>query len=96
MSKSRRQYTKEFKKEAVTLTYGPEATIAQVAQDLGINASMLGRWRRQLKAEGRQAFPGNGSPRDEEVTRLKKEVQRLRMERDILKKAVGIFSQGRR
>jgi transposase len=86
MSKTRRQYTKEFKKKAVTLTYGPDATIAQVAQDLGIKASMLGRWRRQLKAEGRQSFPGNGNARDKELERLTTEVQRLRMELDILKK----------
>lgn len=95
MGNIRRQYTREFKQEAVTLTNQPGSTIAQVARDLGIGRSMLGRWRRQLAGEGEKAFPGKGNPRDEEIARLKKELQQARMERDILKKAVGIFTQGR-
>ena len=57
---------------------------------------MVYRWRRQLKAEGVRAFPGNGNPRDEELARLRKEVRELREERDILRKAGAIFSRTRR
>jgi transposase-like protein len=61
-------------------------TIAQVARDLGIGHSMLGRWRREMAGDGGQSFPGKGHPRDEELACLRKENQRFRMERDILKK----------
>ena len=95
MGTIRHHYTKEFKQEAVALTHQSGVSIAQVARDLGIGYSMLDRWRREIAGEGDKAFPGKGHPRDEELARLQKENQRLRMERDILKKAVGIFSQGR-
>jgi len=101
MGTIRRHYTKEFKKEAVALTHQPGVSIAQVARDLGIGHSMLipqkflRRWRREMAGSSEQAFPGKGHPRDEELARLRKENQRLRIERDILKKAVGIFTQGR-
>jgi transposase-like protein len=95
MGTIRRHYTKEFKREAVALTHQSGVSIAQVARDLGIAHSMLGRWRREMAGGGERAFPGRGHPRDEELARLRKENQRLRMERDILKKAVGIFTQGR-
>jgi transposase len=94
--KTKRQYTKEFKQEAVHLAE-QSANKSQVARDLGIHISLLGRWKRELQAEGKQAFPGNGRPRDEpgrraELAQLKKENTRLKQEVEILKKAVGIFS----
>ena len=63
-------------------------TVSDVAGSLGVNRSVLQRWKSQLKAEGALAFPGNGRPSasDEEVRRLRKELARVRQERDILKK----------
>jgi transposase len=96
MAKTRRGYSKEFKEEAVRLVQRTGDSCNKVAKDLGIPATCLTRWKRQME-EARpteRVFPGNGNARDEEVARLKKENARLRMERDILKKATGIFSRG--
>ena len=91
----RRVYTKEFKAEAVALAEKREKPIGQVAKDLGINESMLGRWMteaRQAAGAGITAFPGRGKPRDAELARLRKEVKDLRMANEILKKAAVIFA----
>ena len=63
----RRKYSDEFKLEAVRLTQEPGVTQAQVARDLGIGAGLLGRWVKEFKAHGGQAFQGSGRPRDEET-----------------------------
>ena len=65
----------------------------QIERDLGIGSGQVYRWRKELQAAGERAFPGNGTPRDEELVRLRKEVATLREERDILRKAVAIFSK---
>ena len=85
----RKSYSKEFKQEAVRLA---EATgnLSQTARDLDILQSMLGTWKRQFKDHGQQAFPGSGTPRDEELAHLRKELKRLEEENALLKKAVGI------
>jgi transposase len=96
---SRRKHSKEFKLEAVRLATQPGATVKGTAESLGINASMLATWRRELTVNGDQAFPGNGrlKPDDEEIRVLRLENKRLREERDILKKATLFFAQeGRR
>ena len=93
----RRIYTEEFKAEAVALAEKREKSIAQIALDLGINDSMLHRWMQQARdaaGTGIKAFPGNGRPRDAELTRLRKEVKTLKEANDILKKAAVIFAQG--
>ena len=93
----RRVYTKEFKAEAVALAEKREKTVGQVALDLGINESMLGRWMSEARAAAgtsTPAFPGRGRPRDEELARLRKEVKALRTANEILKKAAVIFAQG--
>ena len=97
MSKSRRKYSAEFKHEAVRLTLEPGRTVAEVAANLGISPGVLQRWKSQLKAEGKGAFPGHGRPKagDEEVLRLRKELARVQQERDILKKAVAFFAKER-
>ena len=89
-----RRYDLEFKLEAVRMAAEPGMTARDVEQRLGIGQGVLSRWKRQLKKEGNQAFPGKGhlKPEDEELRRLKRECERLRRERDILKKAVAIFS----
>ena len=92
----RRFYTKEFKAEAVALAEKREKPIGQVAKDLGLNESMLGRWMteaRKAAGTGIQAFPGHGRPRDEELARLRKENKALRDANEILKKAAVIFAQ---
>ncbi|MDQ3024607.1 MAG: transposase [bacterium] len=96
MRVERKQYSAEFKREAVRLVTDKGLSLAQAARDLGINDNLLSRWKKQLESTGAQAFPGQGQPRDEELARLRREVEVLRQERDILKKAVGIFSQAPR
>ena len=84
-------YSPEFKQEAVRMAEA-NGIMIQVARDLGVHATSIGKWQRDLRAEGKKAFPGNGKPRDEEMVQLKKENRRLQQEVEILKKAVGIFT----
>ena len=92
MSK-RRRFSPEFKRGAVEQTRQPGVSCAQVARELGIGANVLTRWRREADAEGRQAFGGTGHPRDEEVTRLKRELARVKKERDFLREAATFFAK---
>jgi transposase len=95
MVKSRRTFTRDFKEEAVRLAEGSERTAAEIARDLGIHPNLIYRWRKELATEGDEAFPGQGKlkPSDEEVMRLRKELERVRQERDILKKALVFFAE---
>ena len=90
---TRRRYTREFKVEAVRLLQDGKAASA-VARDLGITAEMLRRWRRDVEAGGEKAFPGHGRPKpeNEELVALRREVKRLREDRDFLKKAAAYFA----
>jgi transposase len=94
MQKRQRTFTKEFKLEAVQLVKRSNKPLAQIARDLGIADSTLHHWRKLFTEQGEQAFPGSGhqTVHEEEIRRLKREVETLRQERDILKKALGIFS----
>ena len=92
----RRQYTREFKVEAVRLVEESGRSRSAVARELGVHESMLKRWKAQL--EGRpaaEAFPGNGSlsAAEEEVRRLRRENQQLRQERDFLRKTAAYFAR---
>ena len=87
----KKQYTKEFKQEAVRLAQ-QSGNKAQVVRDLGIHSSMLRRWEQQLREHGEKAFPGKGHVQNEELVQLQRENQRLKETVEILKKAVGIFS----
>lgn len=91
-----RFYSREFKLEAVRLSEHTEKSVAQLARDLGVPERVLYRWRRQLREEPETAFPGKGhqSELEEENRRLRRELERVQQERDILKKVVGIFSHG--
>ncbi len=95
MGTKRRSFTKEYKLEAVRLVIEDGVSIAQVSRDLGIRPALLGRWKQEYEQEQKNGFAGEGnlSP-EEEVKHLRKENARLRMERDILKKAAVIFSKG--
>ena len=94
---NRRRFSREFKIEAVRMITESGHSLAQIGRDLGVRPDMLRRWRKKLAEEGDRAFPGGGQlpPADEEVRRLRRELSQVREERDILKKAVAIFS-GRR
>ena len=92
MSK-RREYSPEFKREAVELTRTTGVTIAQIARELGIGANMLSRWRRELSEDGKSAFQGKGKARDEEMVRLKRELARVKKERDFLQEAAAFFAK---
>jgi transposase len=91
----RRTYDKEFKAEAVRLSQEEGRTVVGVAQALGIRPELLYRWRAEWKANGANAFPGQGhlKAEDAEVRRLERELAQVRMERDILKKALRVFAQ---
>jgi len=93
----RRQYDQAFKREAVRLSHDPERTVAQVARDLGINEHNLWRWRKKLVEGGESAFPGTGhqSLEGEELRRLRRQLADVTEERDILKKALAVFSRRR-
>ena len=69
MARKRRQFSREFKEEAVELASRPDVTIKDVAHDLGIHRSVLERWCRASRMDGPEPFPGKGQPRDEEVAR---------------------------
>jgi len=90
----RKTYSKEFKLDAVSLVLEQGYTRTDAARSLGINANMLGRWVKEHQADDGQAFRGNGklSPDQEEIRRLKSQVKRLEMEKDILKKATVFFA----
>ncbi len=91
MSKTRRTFTEEFKKEALALVE-KTGNRAQVARDLGVDISLLKNWQKRLRANPDKPFPGKGNPQDQELALLKRENARLKEEVEILKKAVGIFS----
>ena len=94
----RRKYSEEFKVEAVRLARESGRTSKDVAEDLGIRADMLRRWVRELELDGEDAFRGSGNLRsdEDELRRVKRELSRVKEERDILKKAVAIFSDEKR
>ncbi|MCK5368627.1 MAG: transposase [Cyclobacteriaceae bacterium] len=87
---SRRKFNKEFKEDAVKFYRTSGKTQKEVAEDLGISSNLIGRWNKEYDSE--YSFPGEGNPRDKEIFELKKQVATLKEERDILKKAMAIFS----
>jgi transposase len=88
--RSRRRYDAEFKREAIRLVVEGGRTAAEVARSLGIEPKVLQRWKRES-----EAFPGPGRPKpsEEELWRLRRELAEVTEERDILKKALAIFSK---
>ena len=94
----RRKYTREFKEDAVAMLDRSGKSGREIEEDLGIGSGMIYRWRAQLRAEGGgiRAFPGNGKARDEELARLRRELAVVKEEREILRKALAIFSKAKR
>lgn len=91
----RRQYTKEFKLDAVSLVVDQGYKCSEAARSLGINANILGRWIKEFDQDEGQAFRGNGklTKEQEEIRSLKSQVKRLEMEKEILKKATVFFAK---
>ena len=98
MGSTRRKFSREFKVEAVRMVTEGGYSAQQVARDLDIRPEMLRRWRRQFEEDPEQSFPGVGQRkvREEEMLRLRRDLERVTMERDILKKALGIVSDRQR
>jgi len=93
--RARRKFTREFKVEAVRLVRERGVSIAQAARDLDLGQTVLRQWVRAFAADPKDAFPGQGQQKPEqvEVTQLRREVARLKMERDVLKKAAAFFAK---
>ena len=92
------RYTREFKLEAVRLALQGERPMKETAQELGVHPNILYKWVREHKAEPVMAFPGKGRLKadEEEIAGLKRDYERVKMERDILKKAMAIFTQAQK
>ncbi len=95
MKETRKNYSKEFKEKAVELANVRE-NVQEISRELGIGADLIYRWRREMGNDPSLAFGGKGKKQlteeQKELARLKKELADVKMERDILKKAVSIFS----
>lgn len=93
--KQRKIYDRQFKIDAVSLVINGRRAVSEVARDLGINANVLHRWKRELTLEQTEAFPGKGrlGPQEEELRRLRRELEQVKEDREILKKALGFFSK---
>ena len=91
----RRIFSREFKIEAVRLVTERGVAVAQAVKDLEVHENVLRKWVRELRDAPQEAFPGNGKQKaqDAEIARLRKEVAKLKMERDILKKAAAYFAK---
>ncbi len=92
--KTRRKFSPEFKDDAVKLVTEQGYSITETARNLGINAALLGRWKRERERERLDnSVPGNPFALKEELRRLRKENKQLRMEREILKNAAAFFAK---
>ncbi len=94
MTQKRKHYSKQFKIDAVKLVTEQGYKVSEAARNLGIHHSSLRNWKKQLETDGNQSFPGKGhmTSDKEELYRLRKEVKKLQMEREILKKAAAFFA----
>lgn len=92
---SKRTYPRDFKLQAVELVKSSGKSTSEIERELGITPGLLAKWKHRLKADGQQAFPGKGRLKEDEelIRRLQRENERLRQEREVLKKALSIFSR---
>ena len=95
LKKERRKFTKTFKLDVVRLTEEAGRSVASVARELDIGANLLHRWRKQYSDHSEEVFPGKGhlQSKDEEIRQLRRELTDVTEERDILKKAIAVFSK---
>ena len=94
-TKKRKRYSREFKLEAVRLITEKGYSIAEASRNLGVEYSVLRRWKKQLADDPQNAFPGTGHLKasDQELRALQRELERVKEERDILKKALAYFAE---
>ena len=95
MGEKNRHFAREFKRDAVQLVTERGMPVGKAARELDIHPNLLHLWRRKFLAEGDKAFVGKGrvKPEEVEIKRLRKELEKAREERDILKKALAVFSK---
>lgn len=95
MTKKRRTFTTEFKREAVSLVVDQGYTQAEAARSLGVGENLIGRWKRQLTEQSPVTIPSQGNLNEDQrrIKQLENEVRRLRMEKEVLKKATVFFAQ---
>jgi transposase-like protein len=86
----------ENKREAVAMLESPGVSVSQIAEELGIGATVLGRWRRESSREPKQVFPANGRPCEEELGHLRRELARVTKEQDFLREAATFFARASR
>jgi len=93
--RARKKYDRQFKIDAVSMVVNGERSVASVARDLGVDPTLLHRWKRELSSEKSEAFPGKGrlGPQEEELRRLRRELAQAKEDREILKKALEFFSK---
>lgn len=92
MSK-RKRYSPEYKHELVELVRRSKSSCRKIALEVGVTPALLTRWVREAEAGGSKAFPGGGTPRDEELAHTKRELARVTKERDFLKDAAAYFAK---
>ena len=95
MKKTRKNYSKQFKIDAVNLVLKQGFNAAEAARNLDINENLLRRWKKELEGKQQEAFQGNSSktPEQEELIKLRKENAQLKVEKEILKKAAAFFAK---
>ncbi len=89
----RKRYSAEFKRQAISRANEEGVTDVLVAEELGINARQLRRWRDAAKRDGEEAFPGQGHARDQELMQLKRKLAKVEQERDFLREAAAYFAK---
>lgn len=89
----RKKYSEEYKREVLGLVGQPGANVAQIARDIGVSANQIYRWRGELNAHGKKAFSGAGVARDQELLALKRELAKVKKERDFLRDAAAFFAK---
>lgn len=92
MARERRVFSEEFKREAVKLVNQPGATKAAIGRDLGVGANLLGRWCREVSGETTISSGNSEKVSSQEYERMRRELAKVKVERDILKKALGYFA----
>ena len=92
--KKRGRYSAAFKREAIDLVQNSDRTIAEIERELGLTKGLLRQWVHRARLGGEEVFKSDGefSPESEEVRRLKRENESLRLDNEILKKTIAIFS----
>ncbi len=98
MSKGRRKFSEDFKREAVALVLEHGYSCEAAGRSLGVRGALVGRWKREIESNATEAFPGKGkrSGEQQRIHELEAENRRLRMEKEILKKATVFFAKDSR